>query len=78
LLSQNEGIKRRYEMKQRMSKDLTMRRYDELRKSGMTKEEATMRIGQLLLNFYEIDWIKPKELSLYWIEREQRIKAKEI
>lgn len=65
-------------MKQRMSKYLTMRRYDELRKGGMNKQEATMRIGQLLLNFYEIDWVLPKEISLYWIEREQKIKAREV
>ena len=65
-------------MKQRISRNLTMRRYDELRKGGMNKQEATMRMGQLLLNFYEIDWTKPKDISLYWIEREQKIKAREV
>ena len=43
-------------MKQPISKNLIHRRYDELRKGGMTKEEATMRIGQLVLNFYKIEW----------------------
>ena len=47
-------------MKQRISKNLVERRYLELKKGGMTKEEATMRIGQLILNFYAIDWVKTK------------------
>ena len=46
-----------------MSKDLTRRRYIELRKGGMTKEEATIRIGQLILNFYKIDWYKDDYLE---------------
>lgn len=65
-------------MKQRISKDLTMRRYDEFRKGGMNKEEATMRMGQLLLEFYGIDWTEPKDISFYWIRREQRIKEREF
>jgi len=49
---------RRDNMKQRISKDLVRRRYVELLKSGLTKEEATLKIGQLVLNFYQIEWMK--------------------
>ena len=45
-------------MKQRISKNLVSRRYNELLKCGFSKEKATMRIGQLVLNFYRIDWHK--------------------
>ena len=45
-------------MKQRISKDLVRRRYVELLKSGLTKEEATLKIGQLVLNFYQVEWMK--------------------
>ena len=41
-----------------MSRQLVARRYDELRKSDLSKKQATMRIGQLVLNFYKIDWFK--------------------
>jgi len=42
-------------MKQRISKDLVRRRYDELLKSGLPREEVVMIIGQMILNFYGID-----------------------
>lgn len=44
--------------KQRMSKDLTARRYDELKKSGMTQKQATLMIGKLVLSFYGIDYVR--------------------
>ena len=43
-------------MKQRISKDLVMRRYLELIASGFTRKEATYWIGKMLLKFYEIAW----------------------
>lgn len=59
-------------MKQKISKDLIWRRYSEFREMGMTKEQATMRIGQGLLLFYGIDWTEGRGISFLQLKREQK------
>jgi len=42
-------------MKQRISYDLIRRRYSEMRKGGMSKKQATYRMGRMLLKYYNIE-----------------------
>ena len=52
-------------MKPKVHYDSIRQRYLELKKTGMDEEEATMRIGKLVLHAYGLNWSESPEITLY-------------